>query len=75
MEKISGLSLDDYQFQFKGKPLEESNHGKKFTLQDHKIDKEDTLFLMKLGFVLNITQPMVIKNNTCNIIASCFNVQ
>ena len=54
-----GHSLNNYQFQFNGKPLQESNHGRKVTLQDHNIKKEDTVFLMKLGFDLNIVQPMV----------------
>ena len=54
-----GHSLNNYQFQFNGKPLQESNHGRKVTLQDHNIKKEDTVFLMKLGLDLDIVQPMV----------------
>ena len=33
--KCAGHSLNNYQFQFNGKPLQESNHGRKVTLQDH----------------------------------------
>ncbi len=54
-----GHSLNNYQFHFNGKPLEESNHGRKVTLQDHSINKEDTVFLMKTGLDLEIVQPMV----------------
>ncbi len=54
-----GRKLDNYQFQHNGKPLEESNHGRKLTFQDHGINKEDTVFLLKLGLDLDIVEPLV----------------
>ena len=52
-------SLVDYQFQFKEKPVEECFHGKRLTLSDCGINKEDTVFIMKIGVVVNITSPQV----------------
>ena len=54
-----GRNLASYQFKFNGNPLEESNHGRRLTFQDHGINKEDTVFLMKIGFDLDIVQPQV----------------
>ena len=59
VEKQTCRRLDEYQFQFKGVPIEESRHGKRLTLLDCGIDKEDTVFLMLIGFTLDITQPQV----------------
>ena len=60
VEKTTGQRLDELQFQQKeGKVVEECRHGRQLTLQDLGIKKEDTLFLMKVGFVLNITDPQV----------------
>ena len=52
-------SLVDYQFHFKEKPVEECLHGKRRTLKDCGINKEDTVFIMKIGIVVNITAPEV----------------
>ncbi|XP_019852957.1 PREDICTED: alpha-protein kinase vwkA-like [Amphimedon queenslandica] len=52
-------SLVDYQFQFKEKPVEECLHGKRRTLKDCGINKEDTVFIMKIGIVVNITAPQI----------------
>ena len=45
--------------QFQGTPLEESRHGKLLTLGDYKIRNRATLFLLKVGITLNITNPQV----------------
>ena len=61
VERTTGQRLDELQFQQKdGKVVEECRHGRQLTLQDSGIKKEDTLFLMKVGFVLNITDPQVL---------------
>ena len=52
-------SLVDYQFQFKEKPVEECFHGKRLTLSDCGINKEDTIFIMKKGVVVDIQSPQV----------------
>ena len=52
-------SLVDYQFQFKEKPVEEYFHGKRLTLKDCEIEKEDTIFIMKTGVVVDIQSPQV----------------
>ena len=59
LEKQTHKKLDEYQFQFKGTPIEETSHGKRLTLQDCGINKEDTIFLMKTDVRLHITQPQV----------------
>ena len=60
VETATGQRLDELQFQQKeGKVVEEWQDGRQLTLQDSGIKKEDTLFLMNVGFVLNITDPQV----------------
>lgn len=60
VEAATRQRLDDYQFQsVQGKPLDENRHGKRLTLGHYKIKAGDTLFLMKIGFSLEITNPQV----------------
>ena len=60
VERTTRQKLDELQFQQKeGKVVEECRHGRQLTLQDSEIKKEDTVFLMKVWFVLNITDPQV----------------
>ena len=54
-----GHNLDDFVLQFQKTPLEESRHGKVMTLGDYKIKNGATLFLLKIGITLNITNPQV----------------
>ena len=53
------VNLDDYVFQFNGKPLDSVRHGKQMTLKDCSIKDKSTLILMKVGFTLTITNPQV----------------
>ena len=61
VERTTGQRHDaDLQFRQKeGKVVEECRDGRQLTLQDSGIKKEDTLFLMKVGLVLNIIDPQV----------------
>ena len=60
VEAATRQRLDDYQFQsVQGKPLDENRHGRRLTLGHYKIKAGDTLFLMKIGFSLEITNPQV----------------
>ena len=59
VEDKVGHNLDDFMLQFQGTPLEESRHGKSLTLGDYKIRNRATLFLLKVGITLNITNPQV----------------
>jgi len=60
VEAATRQRLDDYQFQsVQGKPLDENRHGRRLTLGHYKIKAKDTLFLMKIGFSLEITNPQV----------------
>ena len=59
VENITHKSLHEFQFQFQGAPVEESNHGKKLTLSDCNIKERDTVVLMKTGTLLDITKPKV----------------
>ena len=63
MEEKVGQNLDDFMLQFQKTPLEESRHGKPMTLGDYKIKNGTTLFLLKVGITLNITNPQVHLNN------------
>ncbi len=51
--------MDEYQFQYKGRPVEETRHGRQLTLKTYGIKLHDTLFVVKLGFTLDITNPQV----------------
>ena len=53
------VSLDEYVFQFNGKPVDSVRHGKQMTLGDCSIRDKSTLILMKVGFTLTITNPQV----------------
>ncbi|MCG8620564.1 MAG: hypothetical protein MJE68_01015 [Proteobacteria bacterium] len=59
MEDKVGHNLDDFMLQFQKVPLEESRHGKSLTLGDYNIKNGNTLFLLKVGITLNITNPQV----------------
>ena len=59
MEEKVGHNLDDFMLQFQKVPLEESRHGKSLTLGDYKIKNGNTLFLLKVGITLSITNPQV----------------
>jgi hypothetical protein len=60
IETTMRQKLDDYQLQFKDTTIEDTFHGKKLTIQDWGIDKEDTIFLMKHGQSLQfINEPQV----------------
>jgi len=52
-------NFKDYQLQFQNRPLQAVRHGKNLTLRDYKIKKGETLFIMKHGFSLDITNPQV----------------
>lgn len=54
-----GHSLDDYMLQLQKCPLEEARHGKTLTLKDYGIKNGTTLFLLKVGISLSITNPEV----------------
>lgn len=49
--------MDGYILQFNDKPIEECRHGKRLTIKDNGIKKEDTIIVVKR--VLNITSPEV----------------
>ena len=60
VEAATRQRLDDYQFQsVQRKPLDENRHGRQLTLGYYNIKTGDTLFLMKIGFSLEITNPQV----------------
>ena len=60
VEAATRQRLDDYQFQsVQRKPLDENRHGRRLTLGYYNIKTGDTLFLMKIGFSLEITNPQV----------------
>jgi hypothetical protein len=59
VEAVTGCSLSDHQLFFQDKPLQAVRHGKSLTLRDCRIRKEETLFINKTGFSLNITNPQV----------------
>ena len=59
VEEKVGHNLDDFMLQFQKVPLEESRHGKSLTLGDYKIKNGNTLFLLKVGITLSITNPQV----------------
>ena len=52
-------NFTDYQLQFQNRPLQAVRHGKTLTLRDYRIKKGETLFIMKHGFSLDITNPKV----------------
>ena len=45
--------------QLQKRPLEEARHGKMLTLKDYGIKNGSTLFLLKVGITLTITNPEV----------------
>ena len=55
----TNLTGSTYQLQFQNKPLQAVRHGKQLSLRDCRIRKEETLFIHKLGFSLDITNPQV----------------
>ena len=59
VEEVTHVSLTNYQLQFQNTPLQAVRHGKKLTLRDYRIKKGETLFINKLGFSLDITNPQV----------------
>jgi len=59
VEAATYQRLDNYQFQFQGRLLDENQHGKQLTLGHYNIKAGDTLFLMKTGYSLEITNPQV----------------
>ena len=59
VEAKVGSNLDDYMLQLQKTPLEEARHGKTLTLRDYGIKNGNTLFLLKVGIVLNINNPEV----------------
>lgn len=59
VEEATHCSLKDYQLHFQEKTLEAVRHGKPLTLRDYRIRKEETLFISKIGFSLDITNPQV----------------
>ena len=54
-----GHNLDDFMLQLQNRPLEEARHGKVLTLKDYGIKNGNTLFLLKVGITLCITNPEV----------------
>ena len=72
VEAATRQRLDDYQFQsVQRKPLEENRHGRRLALGHYNIKTGDTLFLMKIGFSLEITNPQV--GGFAGIGDSCYN--
>ena len=59
VERITGCSLTTHQVLFQDKPLQPTRHGKALILRDCRIRKEETLFIQRTGFTLNITNPQV----------------
>ena len=59
VEQQVGHSLDDYMLQLQKRPIEEARHGKPLTLKDYGIKNGNTLFLLKVGICLTITNPQV----------------
>ena len=51
--------LTDHQLLFQNKPLVTVRHGKQLTLRDYRLKKEEILFISKVGFSLDITNPKV----------------
>lgn len=66
VEEITRISLSSYQLHFQDKPLQAVRHGKQLTLRDYRIKKGETLFINKLGFSLDITNPQV-HNTVCRV--------
>ena len=60
VEEVTHTSLTSHQLRFQDKPLQAARHGKQLTLRDYRIKKEETLFINKMGFSLDITNPQVI---------------
>ena len=59
VEEATHCSLRNYQLHFQEKTLLAVRHGKTLTLRDYRIKKEETLFISKIGFSLDITNPQV----------------
>ena len=68
VESVTGSTPGTHQLIFQGQPLQSTRHGKRLTLRDCRIRKEETLFLQKMGFTLNITNPQVLNCLTDTII-------
>lgn len=70
VEEKVGHNLDDYMLQLQKRPLEEARHGRTLTLKDYGIKNSNTLFLLKVGITLTITNPEVYfyDNNTIVVI-------
>lgn len=59
VEAQTGQSLDGFQFQLDGKPLIEISNGKQLVFKDYNIKKEDHIFILKTGHILDIIKPQV----------------
>lgn len=59
VEEVTHVSLTNYQLHFQNTPLQAVRHGKQLTLRDYRIKNGETLFINKLGFSLDITNPQV----------------
>ena len=58
-EDKTGQSLGEFEFQFQGRVVQETRHGRQLTLKDYGIKAGDQLFVLKVGFRLDITNPQV----------------
>ena len=59
VEEAAQCSLTNHQLLFQNKPLVAVRHGKQLTLRDYRLKKEETLFISKIGFYLDISNPKV----------------
>ena len=51
--------------------MDEVRHGKQLTLRNYSIKSRDTLFVMKIGFSLDITNPQVGDESVCVCVCVC----
>ena len=70
VEAEIGCSISDYTFSFQGRPVDAVRHGRQLTLKDCSIKAKSSLILIKMGFVLDITNPKV-----CGLLRNVFRDQ
>ncbi len=62
--------MSEYTFSFQGRPVDAVRHGRQLTLKDCSIKAKSSLILIKMGFVLDITNPKVCSLNSF-VISAC----
>ena len=59
VEKALGHGMAEFQLLYKGRPVDERRHGREMLLRDYSIKSGETLVIIKMGLVLDITNPKV----------------